>query len=67
MEGARDLAQAMAARGEGRVLDQFNNPDNPLGHYQTTGPELWQQSNQRMTHFVPAWAPPAPLPAWDDI
>lgn len=52
MEGARDLAQAMAARGEGRVLDQFNNPDNPLGHYQTTGPELWQQSNQRMTHFV---------------
>ncbi|SUB15634.1 Cysteine synthase B [Pantoea agglomerans] len=63
MEGARDLAQAMAARGEGRVLDQFNNPDNPLGHYQTTGPELWQQSNQRMTILSPAWAPPAPLPA----
>ncbi|MDL4914427.1 MAG: cysteine synthase CysM [Enterobacterales bacterium endosymbiont of Blomia tropicalis] len=52
MEGARDLAQEMAARGEGLVLDQFNNPDNPLGHYQTTGPELWQQSSQRMTHFV---------------
>lgn len=52
MEGARDLAAAMAARGEGKVLDQFNNPDNPLGHYQTTGPEIWQQSAGRLTHFV---------------
>ena len=52
MEGARDLAQAMAARGEGKVLDQFNNPDNPLGHYRTTGPEIWQQSHGRLTHFV---------------
>lgn len=52
MEGARDLAQAMAARGEGKVLDQFNNPDNPLGHYATTGPEIWQQSLGRITHFV---------------
>ncbi|BAN97321.1 cysteine synthase B [Plautia stali symbiont] len=51
MEGARDLAQAMAQRGEGKVLDQFNNPDNPLGHYLTTGPEIWQQSHGRMTHF----------------
>jgi cysteine synthase B len=42
----------MADRGEGRVLDQFNNPDNPLGHYLTTGPEIWQQSAGRMTHFV---------------
>ncbi len=52
MEGARDLAAAMAARGEGKVLDQFNNPDNPLGHYETTGPEIWQQSDGRLTHFV---------------
>lgn len=52
MEGARDLAKEMQARGEGKVLDQFNNPDNPLGHYTTTGPEIWQQSAGRLTHFV---------------
>ena len=52
IEGARDLAAAMAARGEGRVLDQFNNPDNPLGHFMTTGPEIWQQTGGRLTHFV---------------
>ena len=52
MEGARDLARDMEARGEGKVLDQFNNPDNPLGHYVTTGPEIWQQSAGRLTHFV---------------
>lgn len=42
----------MAARGEGKVLDQFNNPDNPLGHFLTTGPEIWQQTAGRLTHFV---------------
>lgn len=52
MEGARDLAQAMQARGEGRVLDQFGNPDNPEAHYRTTGPELWEQTNGTLTHFV---------------
>lgn len=52
MEGARDLALEMQARGEGKVLDQFNNPDNPLAHYATTGPEIWQQSAGRLTHFV---------------
>lgn len=52
MEGARDLAQQMASTGQGKVLDQFNNPDNPLGHYQTTGPEIWQQTGGRLTHFV---------------
>ncbi|WP_092876097.1 cysteine synthase CysM [Izhakiella capsodis] len=52
MEGARDLAREMAARGEGKVLDQFNNPDNPLGHYLTTGPEIWQQTCGVLTHFV---------------
>lgn len=52
MEGARALAQEMAARGEGKILDQFNNPDNPLAHYQTTGPEIWRQTEGRITHFV---------------
>lgn len=52
MEGARALAQEMADRGEGKILDQFNNPDNPLAHYLTTGPEIWQQTAGRITHFV---------------
>ncbi len=52
MEGARDLALAMAARGEGRVLDQFANPDNPRGHRQGTGPEIWRQTSGTITHFV---------------
>ncbi|MGY3858332.1 cysteine synthase CysM [Aeromonas intestinalis] len=54
MEGARDLALAMQARGEGLVLDQFNNPANPDAHYQSTGPEIWQQSEGAVTHFVSA-------------
>ena len=52
MEGARDLGQEMARRGEGFILDQFNNPDNPLAHYRTTGPEIWRQTEGRITHFV---------------
>jgi len=52
MEGARDLAKAMEAEGRGIVLDQFANPDNPLAHYEHTGPEIWRQSHQRVTHFV---------------
>lgn len=52
MEGARDLAKAMEARGEGKVLDQFANPDNPAAHYKTTGPEIWRQTEGRITHFV---------------
>ncbi|MGB5326198.1 MAG: cysteine synthase CysM [Pseudomonadales bacterium] len=52
MEGARDLALAMQARGEGRVLDQFSNPDNPASHYRGTGPEIWRQTDGRITHFV---------------
>jgi cysteine synthase B len=52
MEGARDLAMAMQARGEGRVLDQFGNPDNPLAHLNGTGPEIWQQTGGTITHFV---------------
>ncbi|WKX25618.1 cysteine synthase CysM [Tatumella ptyseos] len=52
MEYARDYAQILAAQGVGIVLDQFNNPDNALAHYQTTGPEIWQQTEGRITHFV---------------
>lgn len=52
MEGARDLAMAMQARGEGRVLDQFANPDNPRAHLVGTGPEIWQQTGGSVTHFV---------------
>ncbi|WP_369010957.1 pyridoxal-phosphate dependent enzyme, partial [Streptococcus mitis] len=54
MEEARDLALAMEARGEGLVLDQFNNPANPDAHYQSTGPEIWRQSEGAVTHFVSA-------------
>ncbi|MGM0570421.1 cysteine synthase CysM [Marinobacter sp.] len=52
MEGARDLATRMQREGEGTVLDQFANPDNPLAHYRTTGPEIWEQTRGRVTHFV---------------
>jgi cysteine synthase B len=52
MEGARDLALEMQARGEGRVLDQFSNPDNPLAHYEGTGPEIWRDTGGSITHFV---------------
>ncbi len=52
MEGARDLAKLMESQGQGKVLDQFANPDNPLAHYETTGPELWQQTAGKITHFV---------------
>lgn len=52
MEGARDLAKQMEAEGQGKVLDQFGNFDNPRAHYETTGPELWQQTNGTITHFV---------------
>ena len=52
MEGARDMALDMQARGEGVVLNQFANPDNPLAHYRTTGPEIWQQTKGKITHLV---------------
>ncbi len=52
MEGARDLALQMQADGVGKVLDQFANGDNPLAHYTSTGPEIWQQTHGRITHFV---------------
>ena len=52
MEGARDIAEDMQARGEGVILDQFSNTDNPLAHYDNTGREIWEQTEGRITHFV---------------
>jgi cysteine synthase B len=54
MEYARDLAEQMSTKGEGVVLDQFANADNPRVHFETTGPEVWQDTNGRVTHFVSA-------------
>ncbi|MDA5474740.1 cysteine synthase CysM [Yersinia kristensenii] len=52
MEGARDQALAMQAAGQGKVLDQFNNTDNPYAHFTGTGPEIWQQTAGKVSHFV---------------
>lgn len=54
MEGARDLAKQMEEAGDGKVLDQFSNPDNPLAHYEGTGPEIWRDTGGTVTHFVSA-------------
>lgn len=54
MEGARDLAEQMQAEGRGKVLNQFANSDNPLAHYESTGPEIWRQTGGKITHFVSA-------------
>lgn len=52
MEGARDRADQMEREGKGRVLNQFSNPDNPLAHYEGTAPEIWRDTEGRITHFV---------------
>jgi S-sulfo-L-cysteine synthase (O-acetyl-L-serine-dependent) len=52
MEGARDLAEKMRDQGKGVILDQFGNPDNPLSHYEGTGPEIWRDTAGKITHFV---------------
>lgn len=52
MEGARDVAERMVREGKGVMLDQFANPDNPLAHYEGTGPEIWRDTEGRVTHFI---------------
>lgn len=52
MEAARDIAEKMRDDGKGVILDQFANPDNPLAHYESTGPEIWRETEGRITHFV---------------
>lgn len=52
MEAARDLADKLVAEGKGIMLDQFSNPDNPLAHYESTGPEIWRDTEGKITHFV---------------
>ncbi len=52
MEGARDLAEQMQREGKGKILDQFSNPDNPAAHYESTGPEIWRDTDGKVTHFV---------------
>jgi len=54
MEAAIDLARSMEAAGEGKILDQFTNPDNPRAHYEGTGPEIWRDTHGQITHFVSA-------------
>jgi len=54
MEGARDLGMELESKGQGKLLNQFDNPDNPLAHYEGTGPELWRDTAGRITHFVSA-------------
>jgi len=61
MELARDTALNMQQRGEGIVLDQFGNKNNPKAHYEGTGPEIWRDTNKEVTHFVSRWAQQARL------
>ena len=61
MEATRDVAERMRDEGKGRILNQFANPDNPLAHYRGTGPEIWRDTEGRITHFVSAMGTTGPI------
>ncbi len=67
MEYARDLAEQMQKNGEGLILDQFSNPDNPRAHYESTGPEIWRDTGGKITHFISAMGRQEPSSASRNI
>ena len=67
MEGARDLALQMSTEGQGHILNQFSNKSNYLAHYDTTGPEIWNQTNGKLLILYQQWAQPGQLLEFLDI